>query len=179
MNCLKSLCHSVKTLVMQLLTWQTSQLVMGSLGGGPACVIGKYSNKHQLLKSYSCIEVNWENIGNYFLSRLFFSSLKVPGLQKHITAGHERATVCPISNIMFLLPEVWRYPTSLYIQPGLGIAMRVVTKRYHVPSPLTVWTVMELTYPVTDVQQGVQNKETNVFCFCKFVKQFMKANQGP
>jgi len=57
--------------------------------------LGKCSNKGQLLKSYSCIEVNWENIGNYFLSRLFFSPLKVPALQKHITAGHERATVCP------------------------------------------------------------------------------------
>jgi hypothetical protein len=53
---------------------------MGSLGGGPAYVTGKYSNKGQLLKCHSCIQVNWENMGNYFLSR-FFSPLKVPALQ--------------------------------------------------------------------------------------------------
>ena len=81
MNHLKSICHSINTLLMQLLTWLTSRLVMGSLGGGPACVRVRYCNKGQLLESYSCIQFNWENMGNWFLSRLFFSPLKVPTFQ--------------------------------------------------------------------------------------------------
>ena len=77
----------------------TSQLVTGTLGVDPPYVIGKYSNKGELLRSYSCIQVNWENMGNYFLSRLFLSPLKVPALQNTSVLGMEESLYVHMSHI--------------------------------------------------------------------------------
>ena len=77
---------------MQLLTWWTSQLVMGSLDGGPACVIGKYSNKDELLKSYSFIQLTGKTWKLFPIQTLFLS-FKSSCIAKHITAGYERVTV--------------------------------------------------------------------------------------
>ena len=159
----------------------TSQSVTGTLGVGPPYVIGKYSNKAQLLRSYSCIQVNWENMGNYFLSRLFLSPLKVPALQNTSVLCMEGSLYVHMSHIGYYVFVAWNMEIpNIIVYPAWPWHCNESDYiEITCPFPLTVWTVIELTRPVTGVHQGVQNKGTKVFCFCKCGQKFLTANQGP
>jgi len=118
-------------------------------------------------------------MGNYFLSRLFFSPLKVPALQNTSLLGMKGSLYVHMSHIKYNvfvargmeIPNIIVYPAwpwhcneSSYIEIPCSIPSHCLN--------------CNRTHPSSDrCPRRTQNKGTKVFCVCKCGKQFMTSNQ--